>query len=47
MARRLLIVLPLLLAACTVGPRYEEPPETATPQRFDQATAEATAEPAG
>jgi outer membrane protein, multidrug efflux system len=36
-----------LLAACTVGPRYEEPPDVATPARFDQATAEATAEPAG
>ncbi len=35
-----------LLAACTVGPRYDEP-ETPMPVRFDQATAEATAEPAG
>ncbi len=39
--------LALLVAGCTVGPRYEEPPDTATPARFDQATAEATAEPAG
>ena len=34
-----------LLAACTVGPRYEEPVQE-TAARFDQATAEATAEPA-
>ena len=39
-------LLPALLAACTVGPRYEEPPDLATPARFDQATAEATADPA-
>ena len=39
-------LLPALLAACTVGPRYEEPPDMATPVRFDQATAEATADPA-
>ncbi len=36
-----------LLAACTVGPRYEDPPDMATPARFDQATAEAAAEAAG
>jgi outer membrane protein, multidrug efflux system len=47
MPNRLLLLVPLLLAACTVGPRYEEPPDTATPVHFDQATAEATAEPAG
>ena len=41
------LLLPALLAACTVGPRYQEPPDTATPARFDQATAEAAAEPAG
>jgi outer membrane protein, multidrug efflux system len=40
------LLLPLLLAACTVGPRYDEP-ETPIPGRFDQATAETTAEPAG
>ena len=47
--RKPAVTLPLLalLTACTVGPRYEEPPEVATPARFDQATAEATAEPAG
>lgn len=31
----------LMLTACTVGPRYDEP-ETPMPARFDQATAEAT-----
>ena len=36
----------LALAACTVGPRYEEP-DTPMPARFDQATAEATAEAVG
>ena len=35
-----------LVAACTVGPKYREP-ELETPAKFDQATAEATAEPAG
>jgi multidrug efflux system outer membrane protein len=35
-----------LLAACTVGPHYEKPPEESAP-RFDQSTAEATAEPVG
>jgi outer membrane protein, multidrug efflux system len=40
------IVLPALFAACTVGPRYEEP-EMPVPGRFDQSTAEATGEPAG
>ena len=47
--RKSAAALPLLalLAACTVGPRYEEPPDMATPAHFDQATAEATAEPAG
>lgn len=34
-----------LASACTVGPHYEKP-EQPTPARFDQATAEATAEPA-
>jgi multidrug efflux system outer membrane protein len=36
----------LSCASCTVGPRYDEP-ETPMPARFDQATAEAAAEPAG
>jgi multidrug efflux system outer membrane protein len=40
------LLLVSLLASCTVGPRYDEP-ETPMPARFDQATAEATAEPAG
>lgn len=39
-------LLALLATACTVGPRYEEP-ETPVPARFDQATAEATAQPVG
>jgi len=34
-----------LLASCTVGPHYEKPAEE-TAERFDQATPEATAEPA-
>jgi multidrug efflux system outer membrane protein len=42
-----LLLLPVLLAACTVGPRYEAAPDMATPVRFDQATAESTVEPAG
>ncbi|MGH8251803.1 MAG: efflux transporter outer membrane subunit [Steroidobacteraceae bacterium] len=48
--RRLLIaallpvLLLVLLAACTVGPRHRVP-ETPLPARFDQAQAEATAEP--
>jgi multidrug efflux system outer membrane protein len=41
------LLAPALLAACTVGPRYEEPPEMETPARFDQATAEAAADPVG
>jgi multidrug efflux system outer membrane protein len=41
------LLLPALLAACTVGPKYEAPPDMATPVHFDQATAEAAAEPAG
>lgn len=36
----------VLVSACTVGPRYEKPEQVA-PARFDQATAESTAEPAG
>jgi multidrug efflux system outer membrane protein len=40
------LVLPALVAACTVGPRYEEP-KTDTPAKFDQATADAASEPAG
>jgi multidrug efflux system outer membrane protein len=39
-------LLALLLTACTVGPRYDEP-ESAMPARFDQAPPEAAAEPAG
>ena len=35
-----------LMTACTVGPRYEEP-DLPAPVKFDQSTAEATAEPAG
>ncbi len=38
-------LLALLVTACTVGPHYEKP-ELDTPARFDQAAAEATAEPA-
>ncbi len=34
MPNRLLLLVPLLLAACTVGPRYEEAPDTATPVAF-------------
>lgn len=47
MSRQLLaaILFPIL-AACTVGPRYEKP-EMATPERFDQAAAEVTIESAG
>ena len=40
------LALAALLAACTVGPKYEEP-KLDTPAKFDQSTAEATAEPAG
>jgi multidrug efflux system outer membrane protein len=40
------LVLPALLAACTVGPRYVEP-DMPVPASFDQAAAEATAQPAG
>ena len=47
MPRPPLLLLPALLAACTVGPRYEAPPDMPTPVHFDQATAEASAEPAG
>jgi multidrug efflux system outer membrane protein len=36
------LLLPALLAACTVGPRYEKP-DTPMAARFDQATAEAAA----
>lgn len=43
--RALTLLMPALLGACTVGPRYDEP-ETPMPARFDQATAEATDEPA-
>ena len=35
-----------LLASCTVGPRHQVP-EVPLPERFDQATAEATLQPAG
>ena len=45
-SRAAALLAPALLAACTVGPRYEEP-ETPMPVRFDQATTEATAEPVG
>jgi len=44
--RAFALLMPALLAACTVGPRYDEP-ETPMPARFDQATDEATSEPAG
>jgi len=43
--RTVALLIPALLTACTVGPRYDEP-ETPMPARFDQATAEAAAEPA-
>jgi len=46
MPKRLLAVFLPVLAACTVGPRYEQP-ETPLPVQFDQASAEATVEPAG
>ncbi len=47
MARRIAILsLPVLLAACTVGPRYESP-ELPVPAQFDQVSAEAPVEPAG
>lgn len=46
MRNRAALLLPVLLAACTVGPRYEEP-ETPMPAGFDQATTEAAAEPVG
>jgi multidrug efflux system outer membrane protein len=36
----------LVVTACTVGPKYKEPPDMATPARFDQSIVEATAEPA-
>lgn len=36
------LLLPAVLAACTVGPRYEEP-DTPMEARFDQATTEASA----
>jgi multidrug efflux system outer membrane protein len=44
--RAFALLVPALLAACTVGPRYDEP-ETPMPARFDQAATEAAAEPAG
>jgi multidrug efflux system outer membrane protein len=40
------LLLPFVLASCTVGPRYDEP-ATPMPARFDQATPESTVEPAG
>ncbi len=40
------IFFALAATACTVGPRYDEP-ETPMPAGFDQATAEAAAEPVG
>jgi multidrug efflux system outer membrane protein len=40
------LLAPALLAACTVGPRYEEP-ATPVAARFDQASESATAEPVG
>ncbi len=47
MSRSLLGAFALsLVTACTVGPRYEEP-EMPMPGNFDQAAAEATAQPAG
>lgn len=44
--RAAFLALPALLAACTVGPRYERP-EMPVPTEFDQASAEAAVEPAG
>jgi len=38
------LLAPALLAACTVGPRYEEP-QPGMAVQFDQATAEATSQP--
>jgi len=43
-SRAAALLMPALLASCTVGPRYEEP-ATPVAARFDQATAEASAEP--
>jgi multidrug efflux system outer membrane protein len=43
-SRAAALLAPAVLAACTVGPRYAEP-ETPVPGRFDQATAEAAADP--
>jgi multidrug efflux system outer membrane protein len=40
------LALPVLLAACTVGPRHRVP-EAPLPAQFDQATAEAAQQPAG
>jgi len=45
LSRLATLALGALLAACTVGPKYKEP-KLDTPAKFDQATAEATAEPA-
>ena len=44
--RLAILALVALVAACTVGPKYKEP-KLDTPAKFDQATAELTAEPAG
>lgn len=47
MNRRLAVLaLPALLAACTIGPRHRVP-EMPLPAQFDQAPAEATAQPVG
>ena len=46
MPKRLLAAIFPILAACTVGPRYERP-EMPVPAQFDQAAAEAALEPAG
>jgi outer membrane protein, multidrug efflux system len=45
MPKRLLVAILPILAACTVGPRYEMP-DMAMPESFDQAAVEAAVEPA-
>jgi len=46
MNKTLLVLLSAILAACTVGPKHRVP-EMPLPVQFDQAAAEATAQPAG
>ncbi len=46
MSKAILVLLVALLASCTVGPRHRVP-EMPLPGQFDQAPAEATAQPAG